>query len=85
MNERVERVLLQIGDDDLPNIRLEIVNDIPEQVVRHRPRGRHILDLERDRIRLEDAHPDRQHALTFLVAQDNDGHVGDGIDQQALD
>src|SRR4030095_3797369 len=63
----------------------EIVDDVPEQVVRHRPWRGDVLDLQRDGVRLEDADPDRQHALPVLVAQDDDRHVGDGVDHQTLD
>jgi hypothetical protein len=33
-------------------------------VVRHRPRRREFLDLQRDRVGLRGPDPDRQHALT---------------------
>ena len=60
-------------------------DDVLQQVVRHRPRRRHVLDLQRDGVGLEHTHPDRQDPLPVLVAEDDDRHVGDRIDHQALD
>ena len=57
VDERVERVLLQVADDDLLHRRLEVLDDVAQQVVRHRPRRRDVLDLQRDRVGLEDARP----------------------------
>ena len=54
------------------------------EIVRHRPRRRDALHLERDRVRLEDADPDRQEVRLGLVAQDDDGHVRDRIHDQRL-
>ena len=65
VDQRVERVLLQVADDDLLDRRLQVVDHVPQQVVRHRPRRRDVLDLQRDGVRLEDADPDRQHLLTL--------------------
>ena len=85
VDERVERVLSQVGDDDLLDVRLEVADDVLQQVVRHRPRRRHVLHLQGDGVGLEDADPDREHTLTVLVAQDDDRHVRDGIHHQPLD
>ena len=56
-----------------------------EQVVRHRPGGRAVLELQRDRVRLEHPDPDRQRPLPRLVPEYQDGHVGDRVHHQALD
>ena len=85
MDQRVEGVLLQIADDDLLDRRLQVLDDVAQQVVRHRPRRLDVLDLQRDGVGLEHADPDRQHLLPVLIAQDDDRHVGDGIDHQPLD
>ena len=85
IDERVERVLLQIADDDLLDRGLEIVDDVAQQIVCHRPGGRDVLDLQRDGVRLEDADPDGEDLLPVLVPQDDDRRVGDGIDHQTLD
>ena len=53
--------------------------------MRHRPGRRDVLDLQRDGIGLEDAHPDRQDPIAVLVPEDDDRHVRDRIDHQALD
>ena len=57
VDERVERVLLQVADDDLLHRRLQVLDDVAQQVVRHRPRRRDVLDLQRDGVGLEDARP----------------------------
>jgi hypothetical protein len=55
VDERVERVLLQVADDDLLHCRLQILDDVPDQVVCHRPRRLDVLDLQRDGVGLEHA------------------------------
>ena len=61
------------------------LEQIAQQVVRHRPRRRDVLDLQRDRVRLDRPDPDRQRALVVRVAQDDDRHVRDRVDHQTLD
>ena len=85
VDERVEGVLLQVADDDLLHRRLEVRDDVAQQIVRHRPRRGDVLDLQRDGVGLEDPHPDRQDLLAVLVAQDDDRHVRDRVDHQSLD
>src|SRR4051794_28287605 len=80
MNQRVEGILLEVADHDLFDGRLEVVDDVTQQVVRHRSRRRHVLDLQGDGVRFEDPHPDGQDPLPVLVAQDDDRCVRDGVD-----
>src|ERR1035437_4867570 len=85
VDERVERVLLQVADDHLLHRRLEVLDDVAQEIMRHRPRRRDVLDLQRDRVGLENPDPDRQDFLPLLIAQDDNRHVRDGIDHQPLD
>src|SRR6185436_16776011 len=62
-----------------------LVDHVAQQVVRHRPRRRDVLDLQRNRIGLEHPDPDRQRPAPLLVAEDHDGHVADRVDHQAFD
>src|SRR4029079_6767241 len=39
----------------------------------------------RDRVRLEDAHPNRQLALPFLIPKDDHRYIRSGIDDEAFD
>src|SRR5437762_1401335 len=84
VDERVEGVLLQVADDDLFDFGLQIADDVAQQIVGHRPRRRDVLDLQRDRVRLEDADRDREHLLPLLVAEDDDRRVRDEVDHQPL-
>src|SRR5947209_15382173 len=77
-----ERVVLEVGHDDLEHLDLERLEDVLDQVVRHRPRRRDLLQLQRDGVGLEDADPDRQGALVVLVSQDDDRHVRNGIERE---
>jgi hypothetical protein len=81
----VERVVLELGDDDALEAAAQLLDHALEQVVRHRPRRLHALDLQRDRVGFEDADPDRQHALAVGLAEDDRGHVRDRVDAQTLD
>src|SRR5580765_5753348 len=53
--------------------------------MRHRTWRRHVLDLQRDGIGLEDPDPDRQDAIALLVLEDHDWHVGHRVYHQPLD
>src|SRR3989449_6046774 len=77
-----ERVVLEVGHDDLEHLDLERLEDVLDQIVRHRPRRRDLLQLQRDGVGLEDADPDRQGALVVLVSQDDDRHVRNGIERE---
>ena len=85
VDHRVKGILLQIADDDLLHRRLQIGDDIAQQVVRHRAWRRDVLDLKCDRIRLEESDPDRQDPLAVLVTQDHDRHIGVRVDHQPFD
>ena len=65
VDHRVEGVLLQVAHDDLVDGGLQVLDDVAQQVVRHRPRRLDVLDLQRDGVGLEHADPDRQHLLPF--------------------
>src|SRR5262249_50218416 len=80
-----ERILLEVGHDDLQDLRLERLEDVLDQVVRHRPRRRDLLELERDGVGLEDADPDLERPLVLFVAEDDDRHVRDGVESQSAD
>src|SRR5437879_8708548 len=75
-----EGVVLEGGHHDLAHLGLERLEDVLDQVVRHRPGGGDLLELQRDGVGLEDADPDRQRALVVFVAQDDDRHVRDRIE-----
>src|SRR2546422_1727710 len=77
-----ERVVLEVGHDDLEHLDLERLEDVLDQIVRHRPRRRDLLQVQRDGVGLEDADPDRQRALVVLVAQDDDRHVRHRIERE---
>src|SRR5947208_3727752 len=77
-----EGIVLEVGHDDLEHLRLERLEDVLDEVVRHRPRRRDLLELQRNGVGLEDADPDRQRALVVVVAQDDDRHVGHGIERK---
>jgi hypothetical protein len=51
----------------------------------HRPWGRDLLELESDRVGLEDADPNGERALLLLVTEDDDGHVRYGIQGEPPD
>src|SRR5215831_15465281 len=53
-----ERVVPQIVDDDPIDLRLELRENVLQEVVGHRPGSRDALHLDGDRIGFEDAHPD---------------------------
>src|SRR5438874_220992 len=71
-------VLLEVLRFDV----LQPLEDVLDEVVRHRPRRRDLLELQRNGVGLEDADPDRQRALVVVVAQDDDRHVGHGIERK---
>ena len=77
--------VLQVADDDAIDAPLEVRDDVAQQVVRHGPRRCHVLDLQRDGVRLENADPDRQDPIAVLILQDHDRHVRHGVHHQALD
>src|SRR5687767_13934202 len=85
MDDGVEGVLLQVADDDTIDPAVEVGDDVSKKVVRHRTRRRDVLDLQRDGVGLEQANPDRQDAVPFLVLEDHDGRVADGVQHQSLD
>ena len=65
--------------------RAEIGDEIPEEIVGHRPRRRDVLDLQRNGVGLHGANPNWQHPLVVRVTQDDDRHVRHRIDHQTLD
>src|SRR5947207_809491 len=85
MDDREERVLLEVRDDHLQDAGVYGLQDVLDQVVSHRPRRGDLLELQRDRVRLEDPYPDLERALVLLVAQDDDRHVRDRIERQPAD
>ena len=73
------------GDHDPLDVSPELLDHGLEQVVGHRPRCLDVLDLEGDRIRLEDTDPDRKHPLARNLAEHDDGHVRDCLHRQPPD
>src|SRR5690349_16528488 len=55
-----ERVVLELVDDDPHDPRIELLQDVSEQVVRHGPGRRDFLHLDGDGVGFEDADPDRK-------------------------
>src|SRR3989442_1228662 len=82
VKHREEGVLLEISDDDLEHARVDRLQDVLDQIVGHGPRGRDLLELERDGVGFEDAYPDGERALVLLVAPNDDRHVGQWVERQ---
>src|SRR5262245_12113503 len=82
MEHGEERVVLEVGHDDLEHLGLERLEDVLDEIVRHRPRRGDLLELERDGVGFEDANPNGQRALVVFVAQDDDRHVRHGIERE---
>src|SRR6185503_1981905 len=80
-----ERVLLEVGDHDLHDPGLDGLEDVLDQVVGHGTGRGDLLELQRDRVGLEDPHPDGQGALVLLVLEDDDRHVGQRIQREPAD
>src|SRR4030095_14765954 len=85
MEHGEERVLLEVGHDDLEHALCQRLEDVLDEVVRHGTGRGDLLELERDCVGLEDADPDLERSLVLLVAEDDDRHVRDGIQGQSAD
>src|SRR5213593_3067781 len=81
----VIRVVLDLGDDDLPEIRAQAEDDLLQEIVRERPSELHPRQLHRDRARLRRPDPDREHPLPFLFLQDDDRRVRRAVEAQMRD
>src|SRR5213592_1757447 len=78
-------VVLDLGDEHLPQVRAESQDHLLEQVVGERTRELHAGELHRDRAGLGGPDPDRQHTLAFLLLQDDDRGVGRAVEPQVCD
>src|SRR4051812_49156319 len=85
VDDREVGAVLHVRDHHPLDAALEILDDVAQQVVRHRPWRRGVLDLHGDGVGLEHADPDFEDPGGVLVAQDDDGRAGDLVDHQALD
>ena len=82
---RVERVLPELGHRDLDHTRLELGEDVREEVVRHRPGRRGSLELHQDRCCLRMADPDRQELVAVGGLQQDDRLLADHVEADAVD
>jgi hypothetical protein len=80
-----EGALLEIGDDDLLDLRSELLEHQAQEIVGHGARGLDPFNLEGDGVRLEHADPDRQEELALGVPEDDNGNVGRGVQHQTAD
>jgi len=82
---RVEDVVGERGDDDPAEADVELAQRARHQVVGDRPVGGDAGDLERDRVGLVDADPDREIALGALLLEDHNVLSGRHMDPDAVD
>src|SRR5256885_2002088 len=82
---RVIGVLLDLGDDHLPQVRTEAEDDLFQQVVGERPGELHARQLHRDGARLGGPDPNRKDPLPLLLLENDDGRVGRAIEPQVGD
>src|SRR6185436_5916274 len=65
--------------------RVHRVDDAADEIVRLRT-GRHdLLELHRDRVRLEHPDPDRENGVAVGLLENDDRHVRDRVDHEPLD
>ena len=69
---REERGIAEIVDDHARHARVQLGDHVAQQVVGHRPRRGHVLQLQRDGVGLEDAHPDRKKEFLLFVLEHDD-------------
>ena len=81
----VEGVVAQLRDGDLRDLRVEVAEDLGEQVVRHRPRGVGSLELHEDRRRLGMADPDREELVALGRLQEHDRLLADHVEAHSVD
>ena len=82
---RPECVFGEVADDDLLHVNAELGERLAEEVVSHRPLGRHALEAHGDCVRLPRTDPDRQVSLAYGVAQDHHVLRRHHVDADALD
>src|SRR5512139_1529911 len=75
-----EGVVPQIDDLDPVDLRLEDLQEIAHEVVRHGPREADLLELRGDGTRFEESDPDGYRPLALEVLQDHDRRVGQRVD-----
>ena len=79
-----ERAVAQLGDDDPFDGHAELVEDVLEEVVGHRPRGLDPLQGKGDRRRLGGADEDREHpSIALGFPQQHDRDIGGQLDSHA--
>ena len=71
----VEGVFAESAYDHAGDASVEAVDDVAEEVVRHRPWGCGFLDLQRDGIGFKKAYPDRENDFTGEIVEYHDGHL----------
>src|SRR5262249_18808205 len=80
-----EGVVAELGDRDLLALRIDLVEDVGEQVVGHRPRRRGALKLHQDRRRLGVTDPDRQELVAIHGLQQHDRLLADHVEAHSVD
>src|SRR5947208_8824238 len=81
----VIRVVLHLGDDDLPQVCAQAEDYLLQEIVCERPRKLHARELHGDGARLGGPDPDREYTLPFLLLQDDDRRVGRTVEAQMRD
>jgi len=81
----MEGVFAESAHDHAGNAGVETVDDVAEEIVRHRARGCGFLDLERNGVGFEEANPDRENDFAGEVVEDHDRHLGRGVHHEAAD
>src|SRR5206468_700540 len=75
VDPRVERVLLDVADDDLLDLEAELLNGGEQEVVGQRPGQDDAGEADRDGLALGDADPDGQQPAAGEFLQENDALV----------
>src|SRR6266576_2782049 len=79
------RVVLHLGDDDLPQVCPQAEYHLLQEIMGERPRELHARELHGDGARLGGSDPDREHALPFLLLENDDRCVGRTVESQMRD
>ncbi len=73
----VEGALAQLGDGHGHHLRLEVAEQVGDEIVGHRPGRRSVLQLHEDRRGFRVADPDRQELVAVRGLQEDDRLLAD--------